>query len=506
MAMGFKEIFIFVVVGCAVSYYLRAQWDSSDRRQTQIFFLWALAVVLPSLTMALTTTYQLTLPLFFLATTYLLVIWLYQRWNNDVQQILILSEAEEQKLKTCFPPSLYHYQGLEYRESEIYCHGTLRSQNSQHAYDTINQNITQNFGDRFICYLQESQPENRGMYLDNHENTQGNNTNYGFYLIPSHHSHQESHKSHIADQRQQWIASSISVMVSAFTVMIVGTNINHIEDLNFRNLQAGIPYFMGITLIVIARLTAQYVVAKRYKLNFVPPILLPCISGFGLLGSLHNRVTIPQNPKHQRHFLFELSVITAIASLVISIILLFLGNWLLLPTNTINATINATNTSINNETAISASLLPHLNIFDVRNSIFITILQSVFTSGKTISATNLPTNVSPLTLAGLTGLAISALQLLPFQYLDGGNLALAMFGHRQAVKISRIVRIVLLAIALIAQPWLQMYSLLLFLLPPPQPLIVNESIEISTNHDLIGIILLIIALLTILPTSKSLLL
>jgi len=499
--MGFKEIFIFVVVGCTVGYYLRSQWSSSDRSQTEIFFLWVLAVVLPSLTMTLTTTYQLTLPSIFFATTYLLVIWLYQRWNPDIKTIPILSHKEEQKLKTCFPPSLYHYQGLEYRESEIYCHGTLRSQNSQYAYDTISQNIYQNFGDRFICYLQESQPDNRGLYLGNHEDNQGGNANYGFYLIPSRHHNQESY---IANNYwQQWIASSISVIVTAFTVMIVGANISHIEDLSFEKLQAGIPYLMGISVIVVARLTAQYVVTKRYKLNFSPPILLPYISGFGWLGSLHNRVTIPKNPKQQRHFLFELSVITAITSLVISIILLFLGNWLLIPTNTINTTIS---TTINNEAAISASFLPYLNNFEVRNSIFITILQSVFTAGKTINDTDLLTSVSPLTLAGWTGLAISALQLLPFQYLDGGNLALAMFGHRQAVKISRVVRIVLLAIALIAQPWLQMYSLLLFLLPPPQPLIINESIEISANRDLIGIVLLVIALLTILPTSKALLL
>ncbi|MBD2187723.1 zinc metalloprotease [Pseudanabaena mucicola] len=493
--MGFKEIFIFVVVGCTVGYYLRSQLRSNDS-QSQIFFLWVLAVALPSITIVLTTTYQLTLPLIFLVTTYLLGIWLYQCWNPNVQAIPILSHEEEQKLKTCFPPALYHYQGLEHRESQIYCHGTLRSQNSQYAYDTISQNIYQNFGDRFICYLQESHPDNRGMYLDNHEDTHGNNTSYGFYLIPSHHSNQESH---IVNHRKQWIASSVSMIVTAFTVMIVGANISHIEDLSFANLQTGISYLMGIALIVIARLTAQYVVTKRYKLNFCPPILLPCISGFGWLGSLHNRVAIPKNPKYQRHFLFELSVITAISSLGISIILLFLGNWFLIPTNTIN-------TAINNEAAISASFLPYLNTFEVRNSIFITILQSVFSAGKTINDIDLLTSVSPLTLAGWTGLAISALQLLPFQYLDGGNLALAMFGYRQAVKISRIVRIVLLAIALIAQPWLQMYSLLLFLLPTPQPLIVNESIEISANRDLIGIILLIIALLTILPTSKSLLL
>jgi hypothetical protein len=107
-----------------------------------------------------------------------------------------------------------------------------------------------------------------------------------------------------------------------------------------------------------------------------------------------------------------------------------------------------------------------------------------------------------LTLAGWTGLALSALQLMPFDLLDGGNLAVAMFGHRQAVQIARITRLVVLAIALLVQPWLRIYSLLLFLLPNPRSLINNESIELDRNRDVIGLILMAIALLIILPALK----
>jgi hypothetical protein len=78
-----------------------------------------------------------------------------------------------------------------------------------------------------------------------------------------------------------------------------------------------------------------------------------------------------------------------------------------------------------------------------------------------------------------------------------------MFGHRQALQISRISRLLLFAIALLVQPWLRIYSLLLFLLPNPQSLVVNESIEIDRKRDLIGMILMAIALLIILPAPKS---
>jgi hypothetical protein len=59
-----------------------------------------------------------------------------------------------------------------------------------------------------------------------------------------------------------------------------------------------------------------------------------------------------------------------------------------------------------------------------------------------------------------------------------------------------------LAIALLVQPWLRIYSLLLFLLPNPRSLINNESIELDRNRDVIGLILMAIALLIILPALK----
>jgi membrane-associated protease RseP (regulator of RpoE activity) len=226
------------------------------------------------------------------------------------------------------------------------------------------------------------------------------------------------------------------------------------------------------------------------------PLFLPVLGGFGLLGSLNTNFPTGQGHPHQRRILFDLAVIPAIVGLAISIVLLILGNWLLVPSTAMVA-----------GSAIAPSLLtPNLAAFDFKNSILVTLLQTIFSMGKAANLTAPITSFSPLTLAGWSGLAISALQLMPFDLLDGGNLVIAMFGHRQAVQIARISRLVLLAIALLTQPWLRIYSLLLFLLPTPRPLILNESIEIGKARDLIGMILIAIALLIILPIPKALLL
>ena len=499
--MGFEEIFVSVVVGCVASYRQRSHQSANTQsannqganKQTQTFILWVLAVALPSLAIAWTTLNRTALPLIFVSIVFLLCIWTYSNLSaNSSTEALNLDPSEEKKLKDCFSSNIYHLTALEYRPQEIYCRGKLRSQNFQYAYDTISQNIQKIFGDRYICYLQESPVENLGLGFGSNLDSQESTTNYCFYLIPNHLNKSQP----VLSDRQSWMASMICIIFTAFTVLVVGAN-QRVEDLSLSSLQQGLPYFLGIASIFIARAIAQYYTAKRYRLRLAPPIVLPCLGGFGLLGSLNTNFTARQIPTNQRRILFDLAVIPTIAGLVVSIVLLLLGNWLLVPTNS----------AIANPAIAPSFLIPNLANFDFKNSIFVTLLQTIFSIGKSeINSVKILDAIpafSPLTLAGWSGLAISALQLMPFDLLDGGNLAISMFGHRQVVQIARISRLVLLAIALLTQPWLRIYSLLLFLLPTPRPIILNEGTEIGKNRDLIGMILIAIALLIILPVLKS---
>lgn len=488
--MGFEEIFVFVVVGCVAVYRQRSHQCASN--QTQIFVLWILAVVLPSLAIAWTTFNRIALSLTFVVLVFLLCVWIYSDFSTSLNlnpEVINLDPDEEKKLKDCFSSNIYHLTGLEYRPQEIYCHGNLRSQNPRYAYETISQNIQKIFGERFICYLQESPLENLGTNFGRAEDAQENPTNYYFYLALNNFTNSQL----TLIDRQGWLASTISIVFTALTVLVVGAN-QRIENLSLSNLQQGIPYLLSLASIFIIRSIAQYFTSKRYRLQLSPPLLLPVLGGFGLLGSLNTSFLTKLNPTNQRRILFDLAVIPTIAGLGISIVLLCLGNWILIPTTM----------PILDPAIAPPLLITNLDNFDVKNSIFVTLLQTIFAISKTSTAPDPITAFSPLTLAGWTGLALSALQLMPFDLLDGGNLAIAMFGHRQAVQIARIARLVLLAIALLTQPWLRIYSLLLFLLPTPRPLILNERMEIGKTRDLIGMILIAIALLIILPIPKAL--
>jgi len=162
--MGFEEVFVFVVVGCVASYSQR----SRQNNQTQIFVLWILAVVLPSLAIAWTTLNRTALPLIFVTVVFLFCVWIYGNlpsfFNANIQ-VIELDTNEEKQLKDCFPSAIYQLKNLEYHPLEIYCRGNLRSPNSKYAHDTISQNIQKIFGNRFVCHLQESPLENLGTGL-----------------------------------------------------------------------------------------------------------------------------------------------------------------------------------------------------------------------------------------------------------------------------------------------------------------------------------------------------
>ncbi len=506
--MGFEDAFVFLVVGCVASYRIRSQRDAQKISRSQIVLMWTLAIALPSFAIAwmlfspnlnLINNFPI-LPLMVVFTGILLSVWLYFNLSPDSQlnseSRLILSVSEEKQLRDCFPHAIYQLKSLDYQSQEIYCRGIFRSQNYKYAYETINQNLQKTFGDRFLCYLQEAPLENLGSGFSESENGLDNlsgNASYDFYLVQN----KNTPKSYRLDA----IASIVSAILTIFTLLLVGANIHHLQDLSLNNLQAGIPYALAVASIFVVKAIAQYYIGKKNKLKLAPPLWLPS-GGLGIIGSLTrntDRWIKKVSPINQRRILFDLAAIPSIAGLAISTVLLILGNWILVPASSAIA-----DPAISSP--LSPSLLTNLNTFDFKNSIFANLLQGLvemlFNINKSEISPDTIATFSPLTLAGWTGLAMSALQLMPFDLLDGGNLAIAMFGHRQAVQIARIVRLVILAIALLAQPWLRIYSLLLFLLPNPRSMISNESIEIDRKRDLIGLILMAIALLIILPASK----
>jgi hypothetical protein len=66
----------------------------------------------------------------------------------------LLDSSEETKLQSCFPWNIYYLQNIEHRPQAVLCRGQLRTA-SETAYQTIQSNVNQQFGDRFLVAFQE---------------------------------------------------------------------------------------------------------------------------------------------------------------------------------------------------------------------------------------------------------------------------------------------------------------------------------------------------------------
>lgn len=416
----------------------------------------------------------------------------YSNWRDRKQMgqpLIFLAGEEEKQLQECFPSSIYYLQNLEYRNDEICCYGQLRSPNFKYSYDTVSYNLKQAFGDRFLCYLKE---ESMATLPPDYPERLGNASalgNYCFHIVAR--SSMPSRRS-----RKRLVARSIVSAIATFIALIAwGTNLAPLPEIHLDRLLLNMPYVIAVMLIFMARTIAQYYITRKYEMRFIPPLYIPWLGNWAVLSPLQqsrqNKQTIKLAVKDQRKILFDLGAFPNIAGLLVAILLIVCGNWLFL--------------SI--DPPIADPVLPILaqsfiakfiNVFQFQNSILTALIHSICQA----IAPNQLTTQSPLTLAGWTGLAISAVQILPFEFLDGGNLAIAMYNHQQVCKIAQVSRLLILAIALLIQPWLRVYALLLFLLPMPRPLVLNEGLEVDRTRDYIGFTVIAIALLILLPLPK----
>ena len=521
--MGFAEAIVFVVVGWVVIYHQRSLLPKlSHHPQSSLqdppsprFTIWVIAVILPILGLGWVISQQVSLPLTVIMIAFGLCVWIAQSPKFIPSQDFadpepLLSPPQEKQLKECFLSGLYQLRAIEYHRHAnyqlIYCRGHLRSRNYRYVYDTINQNIHDIFGDRFICQLQAQPLEHIGTdfgdrdisLTDDPELDQA--LRYSFYLIPNIPPVQNP-RPNLAQKLINPLINIISIVLTSWTLLMVGAN-QSITQLNINKIQDGLPYALGMVIIISARAIARYAIARYhhiclpYSLCFAS--VLPCLGGFGYLGELAPdlaKIMSPQSGiKHhnQRRILFDFAVIPSLVCLGISIAMLLLGHWL---TPITNVTI---------QTATNSFIVP-LSEFSLNNSIFAALWHSLIQAFTTSEfSENSVTVLSPLALAGCVGMSMSALQLLPLQGLDGEYLVIAMGNHHQTSTMARLTRLIILAIALFAQPWLRLYSLLLLLLPTPRPLIRNEGIELDRTRDFVGFVLIAIALLILLPVPRFL--
>jgi membrane-associated protease RseP (regulator of RpoE activity) len=378
----------------------------------------------------------------------------------------LLDQAEEANLQNCFPWSVYYLQNIEYRPQAVLCKGQLRAP-SEEAYQTIRDNITRYYGDRFLVVFQE-----------------GLNGKPFFALVPNPQLQKQAKSRPIT---QPGLALLLLVMTLFTTTQAGVAMVNSDKVSLLKNpelLQQGLPYALALMAILGVHELGHYLMTRHYRMQATLPYFLPVPFGLFQLGTLGAFIQI-RSPIPNRRALFDVGIAGPIAGLLMTIPALLWG--------------------LAHSQVVPFPKEMQLFTFEAINpssSILLVVLSKLML-GQGLTADQ-AINLNPVAIAGYLGLLVTALNLMPVGQLDGGHIVHAMYGQQGGAIIGQISRLLFLLLALIIRRELLPWAILLFLIPAIDEPALNNVTELDNRRDLLGLISLVLLLLIILPAPKAL--
>jgi membrane-associated protease RseP (regulator of RpoE activity) len=194
----------------------------------------------------------------------------------------------------------------------------------------------------------------------------------------------------------------------------------------------GLPYSLGLMLILGAHELGHYFAAKKHGIRVTPPYFIPVPFALGTFGAFIKLKSLAPD----RRAAFDVAVAGPLAGLVFAIPALLIG-------------LQHSRIVLGPPTGD----MLHTGV-QVGSSFLLAILAKIALGAETIQGHQLM--LHPLAFAGWLGLIVTALNLLPIGQLDGGHMAHALFGARRGHAISVGGLITLFALALFVWPGLMM--------------------------------------------------
>jgi membrane-associated protease RseP (regulator of RpoE activity) len=372
-----------------------------------------------------------------------------------------IDSAEEAYLQGCFHWSVYYLQNIEYRPQAVICRGQLRSK-PEVAYQTIRENVEEKFGDRFYVVFQE-----------------GAGGKPFFALVTNPQSVQNG-KPKPETLTRPVLALGLLVGTFLTTTLAWVELVVKPPKLTSDVLLLGLPYAFSLLAILGIHELGHYLTARRYRIRSTLPYFIPVIPiplfPFGTFGAF---IQI-KSPIPHRKALFDVGIAGPLAGFLVAMPLLLWG--------------------LAHSTIVPLPPKPepfNFQALDPSFSLLLGLLSKLMLGASLTPQTGI--NLHPVAVAGCLGLVVTAYNLMPVGQLDGGHIVHAMFGQRVGTAISQISRLLLLLLSL-AQPYLLLWAILLFLMPANDEPALNDVTELDNHRDLWGLAALAILLLIILPT------
>jgi membrane-associated protease RseP (regulator of RpoE activity) len=408
-------------------------------------------------------------------------------------EVRMLDREEESQLQGCFPWSIFYLQQVEMRPQAAICRGQLRAQ-PETAYRTVQDNISAQFGDRYLLIFQVGASEKPFFALV--PNPQAQTQPSTVELVGnSQATSQASPQARLANANATPITRPVLalglMLATLLTTTLIGVEIAGgqatFADLlkQPQLLLPGLPYALGLMGILGVHELGHYVTAKFYQLRATLPYFIPIPFALGTFGAFIQM----RSPMPNRRVLFDVGIAGPLAGLVATIPILLWGlsqSSAFLP--------EAAGQPVQNVSAFDP------RAFDPKISILLMLMSKLVLGAQLTAASRI--NLDPLAIAGCLGLVVTALNLMPMGQLDGGHIVHAMFGQRNGAAIGQVTRILVLFLALLIQPWLRIWAILLFFMPAFDEPALNDVTELDNRRDFLGLAALLLLLLIILPAPE----
>jgi membrane-associated protease RseP (regulator of RpoE activity) len=243
----------------------------------------------------------------------------------------------------------------------------------------------------------------------------------------------------------------------------------------------GLPYSLGLLLILGAHELGHYFTAKAHGIQVTPPFFIPVPFALGTFGAFIKIKSLTPN----RRALFDVAVAGPLAGLVFAIPALLIG--------------------LRFSQVVPGHAPAGLGYdgVNIGSSVLLACLASLSLGASVLQGNHLL--LHPLAFAGWLGLIVTALNLLPIGQLDGGHMSHAQFGSRNARGISMVAMACLFLLALFVWPGLMFWAFIVFFIAGTRDApAANDLTPVGGPRKIVGYLTFFLLLLIIVPVPHSL--
>jgi membrane-associated protease RseP (regulator of RpoE activity) len=243
----------------------------------------------------------------------------------------------------------------------------------------------------------------------------------------------------------------------------------------------GLPYSIGLLLILGAHELGHYFTAKAHGIQVTPPFFIPVPFALGTFGAFIKIKSRTPN----RSALFDVAVAGPLVGLVFAIPALLIGLRYsqVLPGNVPES-------------------LGRIGV-NIDSSILLACLAKISLGASALNGDHLL--LHPLAFAGWLGLIVTALNLLPIGQLDGGHISHALFGSRNARGVGMVALALLFLLALFVWPGLMFWAIIVFFIAGTRDApAANDVTPVNLPRKVLGYFTFLLLLLIIVPVPRAL--